>query len=42
MPPVAWHTLKTDEALERLHSSAHGLTTEEAGKRLTIFFGSIW
>ena len=34
MPPFVWHNIEADEALLRLESSATGLTTEDAQKRL--------
>ena len=35
MPQFAWYNIETDEALQRLESSATGLTTADAQKRLT-------
>ncbi|OIO74650.1 MAG: ATPase [Zetaproteobacteria bacterium CG1_02_53_45] len=37
MTPVSWHTIATDEALERLGSSSAGLTTADAQQRLAEY-----
>jgi len=34
MQPADWHSIETDEALQRLGSSATGLTTADAQQRL--------
>ena len=34
MPDIAWHSIEADDALQRLESSAAGLTSVEAQKRL--------
>ena len=35
MQPVVWHSIESDETLRRLESSASGLSTADALKRLT-------
>jgi Ca2+-transporting ATPase len=37
MQPAAWHNLECDETLARLKSSADGLTTDDARKRLSEY-----
>ena len=37
MQPVAWHSIEAEEVLQRLKSSATGLTTDEAQRRLTDY-----
>jgi Ca2+-transporting ATPase len=34
MQPADWHSIETDEALQRLGASATGLTTADAQQRL--------
>jgi len=34
---MKWHTIESEEVLRGLHSGLHGLTTEEAKKRLTQY-----
>ncbi|MDT8375543.1 MAG: cation-translocating P-type ATPase [Mariprofundaceae bacterium] len=37
MPSPEWHTVETEEVLQHLGASVTGLTTEDAGKRLTEY-----